>query len=819
MLVFHMQDLDESPIFHACLVCQFPNPRQSCGKIEYVTLLRELQNLKTTDIIDPATKQPRIPDRVWMVTGNTIPRESIQHAQQFMAKLSIEGIKLMDAPILEERLKKKVPTIYLKYCRPADSYDWIASTLLSDHRERNVLDPGTKGSIEDIYVQLDVAPSNGYFRRIITGRLIPQLIEVPSELPQLDSIFINRFLEENHPTAKMESKPGSEELALEIVQSIQSAAKQLRTDFQKIRNKCTTEQLKERLSVFLTRQRRFESDVRHFVKLLGPGLFKPRAAKTSESFSLSNISPVDLLKLEGDVIVYGEPGSGKTFHAKMAFKKATKQGLTVIYYPCAAYRAKDGGIAANIKKFWGQEGVKNSKEIDLKLQTRGACLILDGLDEAVANAKEFLAEIVNIRATHEELKLLLTCRTALELEIRDTFLAVELEGFSHTQLKQFVKKWFGTNKYKSDTLLEFLETHPAIREAASSPMVASVLVVLHEHEYELPNTYAELYRARFDLLFERWDKGKNVARNVFKKDDKLALLQDLAYHVHKRKKRFFTKHEFDGAFNRVLIKVLNHTHCDALRQEILVSNGAILREGPEAYSFGHLSNQEYLAARYISTRNKIPYLAKQLSDPWWSEVAKFFASITGDVSALLKKALEVQKGDLLSHRDLLDELVNVARYTSPAAVTFLTDIYSEDEETAREEEHDEKEEDTAADCVNTLLETEGKDKNAYNTLLELGERAIPFICSYIEREYIPDGVPVSISKIARLQSLYEVLKGLALEIEIPRGIFDPLRHALTDASFIINSSGQRVPRAGNPEAKRLLARIDRWIKRLGGFEE
>src|SRR5436305_792201 len=123
----------------------------------------------------------------------------------------------------------------------------------------------------------------------------------------------------------------------------------------------------------------------------------------------------------------------------------------------------------------------------------------------------------------------MTCRSSYEIDARFDFNSVELRAFTPGQIKIFFENWFRSDERKAKLILEFLARYPHIQEAASSPMVATVLATITQYDRELPKTYAELYAERFDLLLERWDRGKKVIRNVYDKKDKLAVLQDLAF--------------------------------------------------------------------------------------------------------------------------------------------------------------------------------------------------------------------------------------------------------------------------------------------------
>src|SRR5262249_28772325 len=72
-----------------------------------------------------------------------------------------------------------------------------------------------------------------------------------------------------------------------------------------------------------------------------------------------------------------------------------------------------------------------------------------------------------------------------------------------------------------------------------------------------------------------------------------------------------------------------------------VARNGVLAEAPAGrYSFAHLTFQEYLAARHVSTSpDLVKPLAEDVSDPWWHETILLYAA-TADASLIVRACLD-----------------------------------------------------------------------------------------------------------------------------------------------------------------------------------
>ncbi len=732
-LVFLMKDLDESDVLHVCQVKHTAFSGKSSSSSDYSTTLRQLEKCKRHEAVNPLTKRSQTPDRVWLISGYEIPHQSVLRAQQFIDELRREGIKVIDGSKLIELLNTKLPTLYIKYCRPT-SIESRATPNINQQDEMSIFDPSLKGTVDDIFVQLDFAPPNGFFRQLVDNLLITRNPVLPRKTSSADIKFLQGFCKDASESAATNSDGERRLSPQSIVNTIEKKVGLLTQLYSDVKSVTSNDKRHGKVLTFLTEQRSFESAMTRLDRILGSSLFDSGPGMVPRrDFTLTAITPLDLLKSDAGLIIFGEPGAGKTFQAKMLFKQASRGGFQAVYFPCAAYQKTNGGLVENIVKYWARNGNHDADEIRRRMTAPDSLLILDGLDEILTREPSFLHDLGPLSASNPKLKVCLTCRSSYELDNRFEYNSVALSGFSQRQRKQFFTNWFRNDPQKASLVERFFQQFPQIQEAATSPIVATILATITQYDRELPKTYSELYAQRFELLLERWDRGKKVARNVYFREDKHAFLQDLAYANHRGKKKYFGPIDFERSFLRVLGNAFHPEHLGPFEDELLRCNGVIIQESKDVYSFGHLSYQEYLAARHIHAKSKVRVLAENFGDPWWHEVTRFYASISGDISALVRRISTARHNMMSVHGAQVAELLKMARYTSPIIVDFINDAESGIKARRPDDELALDRSKSTAKWLKILKESWVVDpKTAKSIVKVLGKEAVPELVRMLE---------------------------------------------------------------------------------------
>lgn len=672
-------------------VAQVKNAKFTTGRsksTDYAEVLLQLQRMATHDAINPKTLLSERPTRLWLISGHGIPHQKLLRARAFCDQLAQMGVKIIDGVRIRELLRERMTHLYLRHCSPQDAISELTLRSVEQHDELRLFGAHREDRIDSVFVEMDLAPSNCFFRRIVNRQL--QLADGTLTAPKrtADRILIANFSElapdkikgESDPrrvVAMLETgfSPSLSDLAAylrelqETVRKWVSSIQRSQNAFRRLRSKSSR---LAAVTSLLTRLAIFECAVSRLYAIFPSDLFaEGPTGITAKSFKIPEISPLELLSVVQRIVILGPPGAGKTFQAKMAFATASKSNTSAVFFPCAAYSATNGGLAQNIEKYWHRKNqVTLPRPDDDKHDLFDGTLILDGLDEAAGRIPSLL-EAIDAHCQHfPNSRVCLTCRTAVANELPGTYFRVELTGLNDAQMSSLFKKWFHDEKSRVQSLEMFLHAHPRIKEAARSPMVATILCVLHENGRELPSTYADIYRNRFELLLDGWDRGRNVNRNIYEVRDKWRLLERIAFQTHRAGRRTFSMAEYRSAFSRELGGALYSSHELPFLRELIENNGVLEMNSERMLSFGHLSNQEYLAARYHKERQRAKALADRFGDAWWDEVLRFYAQLSGDVSAVLRAVPALK---LSRYSGLAKDMTDRARYTPGDIVAVIGD--------------------------------------------------------------------------------------------------------------------------------------------------
>jgi hypothetical protein len=155
----------------------------------------------------------------------------------------------------------------------------------------------------------------------------------------------------------------------------------------------------------------------------------------------------------------------------------------------------------------------------------------------------------------------------------------------------------------------------------------------------------------------------------------MAFLDRVALWLHGQHRRDFTSAEAAHLWQRGFKRRYPALSTDDLLFELRAVDNVVFREVQDRFSLGHLSYQEYLTARGIALGQHLEILVEHMSDPWWRQVAIFYAGFTGDISRLVNTLQK--RADLREHKTLLAEMLLEARHTSDFVRTITTEIINE----------------------------------------------------------------------------------------------------------------------------------------------
>ncbi len=292
-------------------------------------------------------------------------------------------------------------------------------------------------------------------------------------------------------------------------------------------------------------------------------------------------------------------------------------------------------------------------------RTGSSLLCFDGMDEVSAtpeptsdrrrSRRERVVEAIHQFANQiGPARIVVTCRTKpYELDTTwrfdDSWTVRMLEPFSLGQVHHFVLRWYEHSsvtpqaKYtgaeatnKAYDLIDILENRLDLQALTTSPLLLTMLTLLHYNSKRLSEERADVYEEMVELLLDRWEgvRSSDIDRRVESIGERLGLprltstdlrpvIREIAFEAHRQPVTSrgvlpgnLLRTKLDAFFARTInakdprkvkreeIVAKTDRFIEILREE----TGLLQEEGDETYVLLHLTLEEYLAACHLSGR-------------------------------------------------------------------------------------------------------------------------------------------------------------------------------------------------------------------------
>jgi hypothetical protein len=313
-------------------------------------------------------------------------------------------------------------------------------------------------------------------------------------------------------------------------------------------------------------------------------------------------------------------------------------------------RAAVGGAAGRESDGWWERQL-----------SRGRCLVLlDGLDE-VARADDRLAVAGWVErqiTAHAGNHFVVTARShdlpGPLAAHADVFL---VRPFTAEQVQLFLDRWYlaaeqhatGTSGWtgrravqmrareSAARLTALLRDHPALYDLAVNPLLLTMIATAHRYRGALPGSRADLYGEICQVLLSRRVQAKDLPE-LLSWPAKQTLLAALAYEMMRDHVSELTGDRITEILGPRLERFPSSVTGEAFLDDIAL-NGLLTEPAAGRYAFTHLTFQEYLAARHVSTNpGLVRSLADNVGDPWWHETILLYAA-TADASPIVRACL------------------------------------------------------------------------------------------------------------------------------------------------------------------------------------
>jgi hypothetical protein len=394
--------------------------------------------------------------------------------------------------------------------------------------------------------------------------------------------------------------------------------------------------------------RRFESPetLKELYLEIGRGFVFERTTRQN-GIAVANLNP--------RLMVLGSPGIGKSTFLR-------KVGLEALKWETSGYRhevipvfvelKRFDSSQTSIEKFIAQEfencGFPDAEVFTQRLLKAGKLLILlDGLDEVpIEHVDRAIEQIGNLVDRYDQNRFIASCRIAAYKGGFPRFKDVTMASFDDSQMETFVRQWFRRKPKDADQCWKLLNSadYKAAKELGQTPLLLTLLCAVYNESQNLPKQRAALYGEALEVWLKKWAAEKRIRQGEIYRELSLELekllLSEIAYRSFAEDQLFFSKRELTEQIREFLMSNLNapkHLDAEAVLNAIQVQQGILVERARDAYSFSHLTFQEYLTAQYIVDERQVETLVTQhLTDGRWREVFVLVAGLMRSADDLLQ---------------------------------------------------------------------------------------------------------------------------------------------------------------------------------------
>jgi formylglycine-generating enzyme required for sulfatase activity/energy-coupling factor transporter ATP-binding protein EcfA2 len=293
------------------------------------------------------------------------------------------------------------------------------------------------------------------------------------------------------------------------------------------------------------------------------------------------------------------------------------------------------------------------------LRSGGVILLLDGLDELPAAVRTQVALALRQLAQDVAAPLVVTSRVLPYRESADWQLPADegwqvqtIQPLAFGQVRVFVRQWYAAladprsdltperAAERADELIAQLQQRPELAPLIRSPLLLTMLAILHYNTDDVPRDRVRLYEECVQLLLERWEPERT---SPWVSHPRLAerlgnipgltiehirnVLHELAFESHDAPPGDDGRGVIDGErLSGKMVKLFRRLGArdpaaaeEAFVRVLRADAGLLQERGEGVFVFPHLTFQEYLAACYLAD---LPGMDKAATQRWCSADAE-----------------------------------------------------------------------------------------------------------------------------------------------------------------------------------------------------
>ena len=351
-------------------------------------------------------------------------------------------------------------------------------------------------------------------------------------------------------------------------------------------------------------------------------------------------------------VIYGHAGIGKTTLLKhisraLARKEVESDYTLVLYFPLREKAVSSAKDLEDLLSYYAS----GDKKLDLSelsqslMDTSGkdVLFVFDGADEvrellSPRNSSIF-QEIIQGRSLPQANVIVTSRPGSLPFLQEHSTVFYEIHGFDEESIKSYVREFFRAKPEEGQKMLDELRSRPDLIGGAHIPMNLFIFCSIYA-SCKFPPTMTLCYKNFVCNVITRECKKSGIPCQVDSlldslSDDVKSLLESLSSLAYEGMMTTPPTFVFDEADIRRAFSTLQPKECieEFLFKGLLHQHSSSVGFAARcSFNFSHTTNQEFFTAYHISqlsTKKQLKFLKRNISNPKFAMVIRFYAGLTG----------------------------------------------------------------------------------------------------------------------------------------------------------------------------------------------